>query len=296
MTALALLRFAHFLAAMLAFGMSAYLWAYAPERLRLALSPVVRRLALIASLVALITAVAWLALESASMADDWSAAARSRSDRRGAHRHRLRPRVGVASRFSPRRWSRSSPSARAPDGAPTTLASAAVLASLGLVGHAAMQSGAEGVLHRANHAVHLLTAGAWIGGLVPFAMCLRAYERDDLRKDAVRAMAGFSFWGQFIVAAIVLTGVVNIALTSGRAPIPPTTPYRALLTAKIIIVGIMILIALFNRFVLAPATQGERRGACDIARDQRGGSRARLRRRGAGQRVCAARSGVKRNR
>ncbi len=134
----------------------------------------------------------------------------------------------------------------------TTLASGAVLASLGLVGHAAMQSGAEGVLHRANHAVHLMTAGAWIGGLVPFAMCLRAYERDDLRKDAVRAMAGFSFWGQFIVAAIVLTGVVNIALTSGRAPIPPTTPYRALLTAKIIIVGIMILIALFNRFVLAP--------------------------------------------
>jgi putative copper export protein len=39
-------------------------------------------------------------------------------------------------------------------------------------------------------------------------------DRDDLRKDAVRAMASFSFWGQLIVAAIVLTGVVNIALTS----------------------------------------------------------------------------------
>ena len=33
-TALALCRFAHFLAAMLTFGMSAYLWLYAPERLR----------------------------------------------------------------------------------------------------------------------------------------------------------------------------------------------------------------------------------------------------------------------
>src|SRR5258708_3906357 len=74
MIPLALCRFAHFLAAMLAFGMSAYLWAYAPERLRLALSPVVRRLALVASLVALVSAIAWLALESASMADDWSAA------------------------------------------------------------------------------------------------------------------------------------------------------------------------------------------------------------------------------
>ena len=43
--------------------------------------------------------------------------------------------------------------------APTAVASAALLASLGLVGHAAMQTGAEGVLHRVNHAVHLVTPG-----------------------------------------------------------------------------------------------------------------------------------------
>ena len=236
MTALALCRFAHFLAAMLTFGMSAYLWAYAPERLRLALSPVVRRLALVASLVALITAIAWLALE---VRPQWptTGAPRSIPDQIGAvltdtafghawaaHLVLAAALVAVVA-FGPRdRW------------AATAVASAALLASLGLVGHAAMQSGAEGVLHRANHAVHLLAAGAWIGGLVPFVMCLRAYERDDLRKDAVRAMAGFSFWGQFIVAAIVLTGVVNIALTSHRAPIPPTTPYRALLVAKLVIV------------------------------------------------------------
>jgi copper resistance protein D len=251
MTALAVCRFAHFLAVMLAFGMSAYLWAYAPTRLRLALSPIVRRIVLIASVVALITAVAWLALESASMADDWSAAVGP--DQIGAvltdtafghawatHLVLAAALVAVAA-ISPR------------DGwAATSLVSAALLASLGLVGHAAMQTGAEGALHRANHAVHLMAAGAWIGGLVPFAMCLRAYERDDLRKDAVRAMAGFSFWGQLIVAAIVLTGVVNIALTSHRPPLPPTTPYRALLVAKLVIVAIMILLALFNRFVLAP--------------------------------------------
>ena len=65
-------------------------------------------------------------------------------------------------------------------------------------------------------------------------------------------MMGFSFWGQFVVAAIVLTGVVNIALTSGRPPIPPTTPYRALLVAKIVLVAIMIALAVFNRYVLAP--------------------------------------------
>ena len=271
MIPLALCRFAHFLAAMLAFGMSAYLWAFAPERLRLALSPVTRPLALIASLAALLTAVVWLALESASMADDLSAATDPQAIGAvladtafghvwAAHLVLAAALVVVVVLESPARAFREKPastfSQRAPGARPrwaaTSLVSGALLASLGFVGHAAMQSGAEGALHRANHAVHLLTTGAWIGGLVPFVLCLRAFERDDLRKDAVSAMTGFSFWGQFIVAAIVLTGVANIALTSGRPPIPPATPYRALLVAKIIIVAIMIALALFNRFVLAP--------------------------------------------
>jgi putative copper resistance protein D len=49
----------------------------------------------------------------------------------------------------------------------------------------------------------------------------------------------------------ILTGAVNIELTSHHAPIPPTTPYRAFLVAKIIIVGIMISLAVFDRYVLA---------------------------------------------
>ena len=251
MTPLVVCRLAHFMAAMLTFGASAYLWLYAPERLTRALSPAVRRLALIASLVALLTAILWLALESAAMADDWSGAvdlemiAGVLTDTAfgrawTAHLVLAAALVAVVA-FGPRdRW------------AATAVASAALMASLGLVGHAAMQTGAEGVLHRANHAVHLLMAGAWIGGLIPFAMCLSAYGDDDLREEAVRAMTGFSFWGQFVVAAIVLTGGVNIALTSGRPPIPPTTPYRALLDAKIVLVGIMIVAAAYNRFVLLP--------------------------------------------
>jgi len=251
MTALALCRFIHFISTMLTFGASAYLWAYAPESLMLALSPTARRLALIMSLIALITAVVWLGLESASMADDLSAAIDPEAIgvvlTDTAFGHVWAPHLVLAAAlvavvaFGPRaRW------------AAAALLSAALLASLGLVGHAAMRSGAEGVLHRANNAVHLLTAGAWVGGLIPFVLSLRAYERHDLRKDAVRAMTAFSFWGQLIVAAIVLTGATNIALTSGRPPIPPTTPYRALLVAKLIVVATMIAFALFNRFVLSP--------------------------------------------
>jgi copper resistance protein D len=250
-TALAICRFAHFMAAMLTFGASAYLWLYAPERLTRALSPAVQRLALIGSLVALLTAILWLALESASMADDWSAAldpgaiVAVLSDTAfghawAAHLVLAAALVAVVA-FGPRaRW------------AATAIVSAALVASLSLVGHAAMQTGAEGVLHRLNHAVHLVMAGAWIGGLIPFSMCLSAYGDDGLRRDAVHAMTGFSLWGQFVVAAIVVTGAVNVALTSGRPPIPPATPYRALLDVKIVLVGIMIALAVFNRYVLLP--------------------------------------------
>jgi len=122
------------------------------------------------------------------------------------------------------RHKKHKPSARAPNGQRRPCCPPLLLASLGLIGHDTMQTGAEGAPHRANHAVHLLRAGASIGGLIPFAMCLNACRDEKLRRDAVRAMTGFSFWGQIAVAAIVLTGGVNIALTSGRPQIPRPRP------------------------------------------------------------------------
>jgi copper resistance protein D len=250
-TALALCRFAHFMAAMLAFGASAYLWLYAPGNLRRALSPAVRRLTIGASIVALVTAIVWLSLEAASMADDWNAAtnpdmiATVLTDTSFGHawivRLVLAAALVLAAVFS-----------RSGDWATISILSALLLASLALVGHAAMQTGAEGVLHRANHALHLLTTGAWVGGLIPFLLCLREYAGAGLRREAVDAMMRFSFVGHFVVVAIVGTGIVNIALTSGHPPFPPTTSYRALLDAKIVIVAAMIALAVFNRYTLVP--------------------------------------------
>jgi len=255
-TALALCRFAHFMAAMLAFGSSAFLWLYAPGDLRCALAPKGRRLALAASLVALATAILWLALEAASMTEDWSAAfdpgAIAAVLTETVFGHAWIAHLAFAAAFvaavvfAPRdAW-----------GAIAALAGL-TLASLTLVGHAAMQTGVVGALHRANHAVHLLTTGAWLGGLIPFVMCRDAYAANYLRTDAVAAMTRFSFYGHFIVAAIVATGIVNIALISGHPPLPPTTPYRALLDIKIGVVTIMILLAVFNRYALAPRLKSD---------------------------------------
>lgn len=250
MTLLVLCRFAHFLAALVAFGASAYLWLFTPKALRAALAPAVGRLGAWASVIALATALLWLALEAASMADDLSAAADPSvilsvlTDTAFGQAWILRLILAVALvavAFAPRRnW-----------GAVAVVAGLS-LASLALVGHAAMRTGLAGVGQRANDAAHLLAAGAWLGGLVGFLLSLKAYADEALRRDAVAAMRGFSFWGQFVVAALVLTGAANVWLVPGRAPVPPATPYLTLLDSKVALVTVMIALALANRFAIAP--------------------------------------------
>lgn len=257
MDALAVCRFAHFMGSMLAFGSSAYLWLYAPDELCLALSPSVWRLAFAASVIALVSAFLWLVLEAASMAGDWEAAVEpgmivavlTDTDFGRVWLPRLVLAVALVAVILvlPGPW-----------GAIAVL-SGVLLAGLALAGHADMHTGVEGMFQRGNHAVHLVAAGAWLGGLTAFIGSLNAYAKDGLRCEAVRAMARFSFFSQFVVAAIVVTGVVNIALISGDAPIPPTTPYRELLSVKIALVAIMIGLAIVNRFVLTPRLAPGRR-------------------------------------
>ena len=69
--ALALCRFAHFLAAMVLFGASLYVRVLAPPDLAQALAPAARRIAIGAIPVIALSALAWLALEAASMSGDW---------------------------------------------------------------------------------------------------------------------------------------------------------------------------------------------------------------------------------
>ena len=249
--ALAFARFVHFLVAMTLFGAVAFVSALAPPDLARALTPAVRRIAAVAIPLAALSALAWLALEGASMAGSWDGAV-DPDALQGVlfdttfgtvWQARLVLAVALGAALA---IGRHGPSLL------LAVASALLLASLGLVGHAAMQTGAVGALHRANHALHLLAAGAWFGALPIFALCLRAYRTPALRADAVTAMRRFSFWGQFGVALVVATGLVNVALTSGFGSIAPTTPYRALLAAKLALVATMIVIALVNRYRLAP--------------------------------------------
>jgi len=254
--ALIAVRLAHFVATLLLFGSSAYLWLLAPAGLARQLAGRMRVVAAACIVVAATSALAWFALEAGLLGEGWSDVVNidvladllwgTSFGVLWAWRLGLVViLVGALALGRQDRWAHIAP------------VSALLLASLGLTGHARLQAGAIGALHQANHAVHLLAAGAWFGGLAPFILSLRRFEDASLRAAAVVALKRFSSWGQFVVALIVATGAVNTALTLGAAPLDLASPYQALLAAKIALVTAMIATAMFNRYRLAPWIAGD---------------------------------------
>lgn len=125
------------------------------------------------------------------------------------------------------------------------------LALLAGVGHAAMHDGLTGALHRLNHAIHLLCAGWWLGGLWPLLVCMRLARRARWRRGAIEAMMRFSRYGHLAVAGVLLTGLFNAVFILGlRWPLD--SGYVRLLLVKIALVAMMVAIALWNRYFLVP--------------------------------------------
>jgi putative copper resistance protein D len=246
-TALIAARFVHFASLMSLFGALVYTSALSPAALAPALDPYLRRVAAPLAALALASALAWGALVARSMLDgewDLDGFLSVFTDTSFGHVWLVRLPLLAAllglTLFADARW-------RAP-----AIAAGAALASLALVGHAAMQTGATGVLHRLNHAAHLLLTGGWFGGLPPFLLSLGAFARDSHRAEALAAMRRFSRVGHYVVAAIFLTGALDVALTTHAVPWPPDTPYRLGLDSKILVVAAMTGLALVNRYGLAP--------------------------------------------
>jgi putative copper resistance protein D len=143
-------------------------------------------------------------------------------------------------------------------GATATLA-LLVLASLGWVGHAAMEEGAAGIAHRLNQAVHLAAGGIWLGGLLPLGLLLRRATGPGggaFQSLARTALPHFSQMGYAVVALVALTGMVNTALLVGSFDGLVDTPYGRLLLVKLALVAAMVAVALGNRFRLLPRVTG----------------------------------------
>jgi copper resistance protein D len=134
-----------------------------------------------------------------------------------------------------------------------TVIAAGALASQAWIGHAAMGDGLRGVLSLGTMVVHLLAAGAWLGGLVPLASLLLDARRAEKPLGlACTALRRFSWMGYVAVSLILLTGTANAYVLVGSAGSLSTTAYGAVLLVKLALVALLISVALANRFYLLP--------------------------------------------
>jgi putative copper resistance protein D len=136
------------------------------------------------------------------------------------------------------------------------LAAATALVVLpALVGHAGATPGIAGNIHLFSDMVHLLAAGAWLGGLPAFALLLwqaRRIAQPAWYNIAIRATRRFSVLGVLSVGALLASGIVNSWNLLGGPRDLAATGYGRLVALKIGLFAAMITIAAVNRFCLTP--------------------------------------------
>jgi putative copper resistance protein D len=138
----------------------------------------------------------------------------------------------------------------------TVWLSAALLASLAGVGHTQLHDGINRIIHLSADGVHLLAAGAWLGGLVPLVYIVATAIRTSSPADATEATTAalrFSSVGYVAVAMIIASGLVNAWFLVGSFANLVATPYGQLLIVKLCLFGGMLALAALNRFWLVPS-------------------------------------------
>ena len=156
--------------------------------------------------------------------------------------------------------------AASPKGLPALLATLAslFLGSLAWSGHASGTPGLAGDVHVATDVLHLVAAGAWLGGLLPLALLFAAARRstDPAVASVIRgATLRFSTLGVIAVGTLLATGLVNTYLLAGSVQALITTHYGHFLLVKIALFMAMVCIAVFNRLRLTPRLSIERQAS-----------------------------------
>jgi putative copper resistance protein D len=133
----------------------------------------------------------------------------------------------------------------------TRLAVLLALAALclpAMTSHAAAASPAGFILFGASlDAIHLITAGFWIGGL---AVLLALHRRRE--PNILLALSLFSEWAIIAVLLLVMTGLINGTSILLGDQGTPSRLYLAVLGAKLVLVAVMLGMAAINRFRLMP--------------------------------------------
>ena len=237
-------RFFHFTAMLLLFG-----WLLFPLAVSHGRPPPPRALLALVVL-ALLSGAGWFVLTAGSMAGDLSHSLAPATLVAVVTQTNFGPlwlaRLGLIMVIAP--WVVFAP-APGPRSLLLTAASGLAVASLAATGHAQIGDGAIATLHAGADALHLVAAGAWLGGIVGLAAMLRG-ETDAHTTAAVRSFSGL---GYSAVAMLLASGVVNAwTLLSGPTALV-VTDYGRLLSMKIVLFLAMLALAAANRSWLAPA-------------------------------------------
>lgn len=141
---------------------------------------------------------------------------------------------------------------------------AIVLGSFAWSGHGADGAGVSGAFKLIADIVHLLAAGVWLGALAALAALILGARApsDTALRELHQALEGFSGVGSLVVAALVLTGLVNVWFLVGpsRIALAASTAWGAALLVKLLVFGVMLSLAALNRFILTPRLKRDMAG------------------------------------
>lgn len=139
----------------------------------------------------------------------------------------------------------------------TAVASALLLASIALTGHATMDPGALRFVHEEIDAAHLLAVGFWLGGLATLPALLTATAAQP--GETLSVLRRFSELGVAAVVVALATGIGNALFIVRDWPRLLGSAYGEVLTVKVALVVALIGFACFNRFYLMPRLESQPR-------------------------------------
>jgi putative copper resistance protein D len=134
---------------------------------------------------------------------------------------------------------------------------ALLLISQAYLGHAAEGgAGLYGAIMIIVYSIHVLAAGAWVGGLPPLLFALveqRHFGPNEAREWSVDILLRYSLMGMVAVTLIVASGIANAGFrVAGSFDKLFDTNYGNVLFTKIGIVILLLALAYFNRFIALP--------------------------------------------
>ena len=131
---------------------------------------------------------------------------------------------------------------------------AGLLVSLSGVGHTQTDNGIALIIHMSADGLHLLAAGAWLGGLVSlFSLVARAVRTPspDCDAEASHAALRFSGMGYIAVGTLIGSGLINSWFLVGSFA-NLGTAYGQFLIVKLVLFVAMLGLAGLNRFFIVP--------------------------------------------